>query len=188
MYFPYAIATPHLNWITSLEIRIPDRDESLTDRSLDTAPRPSRGAPLITELRAISPRDQYLQIIDRIAPTFPALRRLHISFEGSVRRVPVPKPNVTTLLVSTIGEVDADELEGLILGPIDNLPNEFEKQVLLYQSLYTALLAAEERQRGEEVKEVEHLRSDGRPGWTKFWRSLASENDPGAGYWVCKHG
>ncbi|KAF5501585.1 hypothetical protein CGCS363_v006281 [Colletotrichum siamense] len=188
MYFPYAIATPHLNWITSLEIRIPDRDESLTDRTLDKAPRPSPGAPLITELRALSPRDQYLQIINQIAPTFPALRRLHISFEGSVRRVPVPKPNVTSLLISTLGEVDADELEGVVLGPIDALPLGIEKQVLFYQSLYTALLAAEERQRGEEVKEVEHLRSDGRPGWTKFWRSLAMESDAKAGYWVCKHG
>ncbi|KAF9873075.1 hypothetical protein CkaCkLH20_09585 [Colletotrichum karsti] len=188
MYFPYAISTPQLNWITSLEIRIPDRDESLIDRSLDNAPRPSKSAPLITELRALSPRDQYLQIINQIAPTFPALRRLHISFEGSVRRVPVPRPNVTTLLISTLGEVNADELSGLVLDPIDNLPRGIEKQVLFYQSLYTALLAAEAKQRGEEVEEVEHLRNDGRPGWTKFWRSLATEDDPRAGYWVCKFG
>ncbi|WYZ40835.1 hypothetical protein EsH8_IV_001176 [Colletotrichum jinshuiense] len=186
-YFPYSIATPQLNWITSLEIRIPDRDESLTDRSLDKAPRPSAGAPLITDLRALSPRDQYLDIINKIAPSFPALRRLHISFEGSVRRVPVPRPNVTTLLISTLGEVDADELEGLVLGPIDAMPRGIEKQVLFYQSLYTALLTAES-QKGE-VKEEEHLRSDGRPGWTKFWRSLAATAEDGkAGYWVCKHG
>ncbi|TDZ24021.1 hypothetical protein Cob_v003338 [Colletotrichum orbiculare MAFF 240422] len=188
MYFPYAITTSHLEWITSLEIRIPDRDESLIDRTLDKAPRPSQEAPLIEDLRALSARDQYLQIINQIEPTFPALRRLHISFEGSVRRVPVPKPNVTTLLISTIGEVDADELEALILGPIDALPRNVEKQVLFYQSLYTALIAAEERQRGEEIQEVEHMRNDGRPGWTKYWRSLATADEPRAGYWVCKHG
>ncbi|GKT52963.1 hypothetical protein ColTof4_13066 [Colletotrichum tofieldiae] len=186
MYFPYAIATPQLNWITSLEIRIPDRDESLVDRSLDKAPRPSAGAPLINDLRALSPRDQYLGIVNSIAATFPALRRLHISFEGSVRRVPVPRPNVTTLLISTLGEVDADELESLILGPIDSMPTEIEKQILFYQSLYTALLTTES-QKGE-VKEVEHLRSDGRPGWTKFWRSIETAENSKAGYWVCKHG
>ncbi|KAK6209778.1 hypothetical protein QIS74_11362 [Colletotrichum tabaci] len=186
MYFPYAIATPKLNWITSLEMRIPDRDESLIDRSLDKAPRPSTGAPLISELRALSPRDQYLHIVNSIAPTFPALRRLHISFEGSVRRVPVPRPYVTTLLISTLGEVDAGELESLVLGPIDAMPKGIEKQILFYQSLYTALLAAAS-QTGE-VKEVEHLRSDGRPGWTKFWRSLETAEDSRAGYWVCKHG
>ncbi|KAL0932171.1 uncharacterized protein CTRU02_213124 [Colletotrichum truncatum] len=188
MYFPSAITTSHLQWITSLEIRIPDRDESLTDRTLDKAPRPSTGAPLITDLRDMSLRDQYLRIINQIAPTFPALRRLHISFEGSVRRVPVPRPNVTTLLISTLGEVDTDELEGLVLGPIDVLPSTIEKQVLFYQSLYTALVAAEAKRTGDEVKEVEHLRNDGRPGWTKFWRSLESEEDSKAGYWVCKHG
>ncbi|GKT47796.1 uncharacterized protein ColSpa_07977 [Colletotrichum spaethianum] len=186
MYFPYAIATPQLNWITSLEVRIPDRDESLVDRSLDKAPRPSVGAPCISNLRALSPRNQYLGIVNSIAPTFPALRRLHISFEGSVRRVPVPRPNVTTLLISTLGEVDADELESLVLGPIDAMPKEIEKQILFYQSLYTALLTTES-QKGE-VKEVEHLRSDGRPGWTKFWRSLETEKNGKAGYWVCKHG
>ncbi|OLN83360.1 hypothetical protein CCHL11_03073 [Colletotrichum chlorophyti] len=186
MYFPYSIASSHLDWITSLEIRIPDRDESLTDRSLDGAPRPLTGAPLITTLREMSPRDQYQKIINKIAPTFPALRRLHISFEGSVRRVPVPRPNVTTLLISTLGEVDADELANIVLGPIDSLPTGVEKQVLFYQSLYTALLAAE-TQKGE-VKEVEHLRSDRRPGWTKFWRSLDGVEDGKAGYWVCKHG
>ncbi|KAK1470398.1 hypothetical protein CTAM01_16833 [Colletotrichum tamarilloi] len=188
MYFPYAIATPHLTWITSLEIRIPDRDESLVDKSLDKSPRPSPGAPTITELRALSPRDQYLNIIKTIAPNFPALRRLHISFEGSVRRVPVPRPNVTTLLISTLGEVDTDELESLILGPIDAMPVEIEKQVLFYQSLYTALLTAESQKSEGEVKEVEYLRSDGRPGWTKFWRSLDSAEGSKTGYWVCKHG
>lgn len=188
MYFPYAIATPQLNWITSLEIRIPDRDESLVDKSLDKSPRPAPGAPTITELRALSPRDQYLNIIKSIAPNFPALRRLHISFEGSVRRVPVPRPNVTTLLISTLGEVDTDELESLILGPIDAMPVEIEKQVLFYQSLYTALLSAESQKSEGEVKEVEYLRSDGRPGWTKFWRSLESAEGSKTGYWVCKHG
>ncbi|OHE94179.1 hypothetical protein CORC01_10517 [Colletotrichum orchidophilum] len=188
MYFPYAIATPQLKWITSLEIRIPDRDESLIDKSLDKAPRPSHGAPLITELRALSPRDQYLSIINSIAPTFPALRRLHISFEGSVRRVPVPRPNVTTLLISTLGEVDTDELESLILGPIDAMPADVEKQVLFYQSLYTALLTVESQKSESEVDEVESLRSDGRPGWTKFWRSVESAEGGKAGYWVCKHG
>ncbi|KAF6820084.1 hypothetical protein CPLU01_12858 [Colletotrichum plurivorum] len=195
MYFPYAIVPSQLDWITSLEIRIPDRDESLSDRTLDKAPRPSPGAPLVTELRELSPRDQYLRIINSIAPTFPALRRLHIIFEGSVRRVPVPRPNVTTLLISTLGEVDEDELLGLILDPIDALPAGIDTQVLFYQSLYTLLLA-EEVARGGEVKEVEHLRSDGYPGWTKFWRPVEKSAGEGdgegdskkAGYWICKNG
>lgn len=110
----------------------------------------------------------------------PALRRLHVTFEGSVRRVPVPRPDGTSLMITTIGEVTSDELEVALLGPLDALPAAVDRQILFYRSVYMAL-----RARAVETGDI--VEEEGE-GWRRLWRPLDDSRSDKGGYWVLEKG
>lgn len=176
-YFPCCLPRQQLGWITSLDVRVHDRDESLTDPNLSHAPNPCADGPVLSELRTASPREHYETIVRGLGASCPALRRLHVSFEGSIRRVPVPRPDRTSLVITTMGEVAVDKLEDVLLGPLDALPAAVDRQVLFYRSAYMAL-----RNQAGDVREEED------DGWRRFWRPLDASRSDRGGYWVLEKG
>lgn len=188
LYFPHSLSSQQMSWITSLEVTISDRDESLQDPSLSQAPSPAKGVPSLSRCLALSTREQYSYIINAIGTAFPSLRRLHVAFEGSVRRSPPPQPVPGTqppprLLVNNLGEVEVAQLERILLEPLDALPPGVERQVLFYQSLYTVLRTVLS-DKGAKVDEQEGCVPHSKAGWRRFWRSLDSAQSERRGYWV----
>jgi hypothetical protein len=117
----------------------------------------------------------------------PALRKLHISLDGSVRRIVVPTMTVTTLSIPTLGQMDAEDLEEVVLGPVDSLPSKIERQLVLYHSVYTALLRVA-RTRNEVIEEERCTSEENMPWWTRFWRPLHATRESKEGYWIYRHG
>jgi hypothetical protein len=179
-YFPYCLPQKNVSWITSFDLRVHDRDDSLSDPSLSHAPSPGTDGPALSHLRASSPKQHYKLMISGLSATCPALRRLHISFEGSVRRVPVPRPDRTSLMITTIGEVTPDELEDALLGPLDALPAVVDRQILFYRSVYMAL-----RTRMLETRDI--VEEEGE-GWRRLWRPLDDSHSDKGGYWIFEKG
>ncbi|KAL2753012.1 hypothetical protein ACRALDRAFT_1078024 [Sodiomyces alcalophilus JCM 7366] len=188
LYFPYALPQPQRSWVTSLYVRINDYDESMIDPRFGDAPAPTPMSQPPGELRRLSGREKYQRILATVAASFPGLRRLHVTFEGSARPGFDPDdPHPTKRIVTTtVGDLEEDELESVLLGPLDSFPAVVQRQVIFFPSIYDVLLqAAREKQPVDE----ETFESPGglRSGWTRFWRRLDREQCERGGYWIYQH-
>lgn len=180
LYFPYAIPQPQRSWVTSLDVRITDYDESMLDPSLGSAPAPTPTSQPPSELRRLAGREQYRRILATAAASFPGLRRLHVTFESSVRPSADGDDPTGRIRTTTLGEMDRDELEQAVLGPIDSLPAVVQRQVVFFRSIYAALLQTAR----EKQPTVEWETCEGPGGFTRFWRRLDREQCERGGYWI----
>ncbi|ROT38167.1 hypothetical protein SODALDRAFT_351292 [Sodiomyces alkalinus F11] len=194
LYFPQMLPQPQRSWLTSLDIRITDYDDSLHEANMVGATVPTPTSQSTIELNALGGREQYRRILASAAASFPGLRRLHLTFEGSVRPSPAgdsdDSSHSTTgrLATTTLGEMEADELEPAVLGPLDALPASVQRRVVFFRSVYDALLqAARQKQPVDEEQTCGGGPGSSRAGWTRFWRRLDQKECERGGYWIYLH-
>lgn len=84
-----------------------------------------------------------------------------------------------------MGAVAIEDLEGIVLEPLDALPGELERRILLYRSVY-AVLRSRAMESGAFIEQDSGCAwvKDRIIPWRRFWRSLEHRHGQGAGYWI----
>jgi hypothetical protein len=189
--FPYLIAPARLDTMTSIRLVFIEADMMNFDANIKLeASRkvllPSPSTPSIKAMRKSSQRRRYRRVLEHCR-CLPSLRHLYILIEGGLRNVVTPTAQLTTLRCAVTGDVGSKrELEDCILGPVDAFPPRVERHLLMWSSVYAALLTVETERYGIPVPERSIGEHPNRR--TRFWRRIPDENGHRAGYWINTYG